>query len=111
MNKLSIKWLLLVMVFALAINVKAQHKTYLSGEDAATAVDWQFKVSEGRNSGFWTTIPVPSNWETEGFGYYLYGMDKMEGEKPCVGFYKHSFEFLKNNNKRYFIVFQDSRII
>ena len=108
MNKISIKWLLLALVFALDISVKAQHKTYLSGEDAATAVDWQFKVSEGRNSGFWTTIPVPSNWETEGFGYYLYGMDKMEGEKPCVGFYKHSFNFSKNKNKRYFIVFQGS---
>lgn len=69
---------LLILVFALGINVQAQKKVYLSGVDANTAIDWEFKISEGRNSGFWTTIPVPSNWEAEGFGYYLYGMDKVE---------------------------------
>ena len=90
-------------------SVQAQeNRTYLSGEDAATAVNWNFKINEGRNSGFWTTIPVPSNWETEGFGYYLYGMDKMEERGSGIANYRHEFHFQKKLDKRYFIVFQGS---
>ena len=47
---------------------------YLSGTDAASAVDWEFFCTEGRNSGKWTTIKVPSCWELQGFGTYQYGM-------------------------------------
>ncbi|MRX64796.1 glycoside hydrolase family 2 protein [Maribacter luteus] len=102
-QNIPIVFLLFILLYS---NAKAQSKVYLSGKDAETAIDWDFKISEGRNSGFWTTIPVPSNWETEGFGYYLYGMDKMVGEKPSIGYYRHSFDFSKNQKKRYFIVFQ-----
>ncbi|APY11627.1 hypothetical protein BWZ22_10400 [Seonamhaeicola sp. S2-3] len=86
----------------------AQSKVYLSGQGPKTAIDWEFKISDGRNSGFWTTIPVPSNWETEGFGYYMYGMDKMEKRIPPVGNYRYNFKYKKLNAKRYFIVFQGS---
>ena len=50
---------------------------YLSGTGPATAVPWEFKVSAGRRAGAWSTIPVPSNWELQGFGGYDYG----EGDK------------------------------
>lgn len=83
-------------------------RIYLSGKDAETAVDWEFKISAGRNSGAWSTIPVPSNWEAEGFGYYLYGMDKMEKRDPAVGSYRKSFNFSPQAGHRYFIVFQGS---
>ncbi|GGZ25208.1 beta-galactosidase [Echinicola pacifica] len=90
--------------FSLAI--QAQKIVFLSGEDASTAVDWEFMISEGRNSGFWTSIPVPSNWEAEGFGYYLYGMDQMDNRALPIGYYKHSFDWVKQDRHRYFIVFQ-----
>lgn len=46
---------------------------YLSGKGPSDAVRWDFFCSDGRNSGEWTTIPVPSNWEQHGFGNYDYG--------------------------------------
>ncbi|APY11626.1 hypothetical protein BWZ22_10395 [Seonamhaeicola sp. S2-3] len=101
---------LFLFVVALSLNISAQQKTYLSGEDASTAVNWEFKINNGRNSGFWTTIPVPSNWEAEGFGYYLYGLDKMEKRNSTsdIADYRHEFSFDKKSGKRYFIVFQGS---
>lgn len=104
-QKSLITVLLLVLLYS---GLSAQQKVYLSGEGASTAVDWEFKISEGRNSGFWTSIPVPSNWETEGFGYYLYGMDNMEKRTLPVGYYRHSFDFSVSTDNRYFIVFQGS---
>ena len=48
-------------------------RIYLSGKGPSDAVEWQFYCSDGRRSGEWTTIPVPSNWEQQGFGDYDYG--------------------------------------
>ncbi|WP_299430161.1 glycoside hydrolase family 2 TIM barrel-domain containing protein [uncultured Maribacter sp.] len=101
-------FIVIVMLLFIATSVQAQKKVYLSGEDASTAVNWDFKIDEGRNSGFWTTIPVPSNWEMEGFGYYLYGMDKVEDRLSGIADYRHTFDFKKVSNKRYFIIFQGS---
>ncbi|MUI16558.1 beta-galactosidase [Massilia dura] len=50
---------------------------YLSGKGPGSAVPWEFKVSDGRRAGAWSTIAVPSNWELQGFGGYDYG----EGDK------------------------------
>ncbi|CAM3320778.1 glycoside hydrolase family 2 protein [Zobellia roscoffensis] len=101
--------LLLLTTFFLGKEIKAQTKTYLSGTYADTAIDWDFKMSTGRNSGYWTTIPVPSNWETKGFGYYTYGKDHEDYEtNPEIGFYRHNFKFSTSTHKRYFIVFQGS---
>lgn len=47
---------------------------YLSGTGSDDAVDWEFFCTDGRNSGKWTTIKVPSCWELQGFGTYQYGM-------------------------------------
>jgi hypothetical protein len=46
---------------------------YLSGRGTDDAATWDFYCTDGRNSGTWTTIPVPSNWELHGFGAYNYG--------------------------------------
>ncbi len=64
---------------------------YLSGTGSDNRVDWDFYCTGGRNSGKWTTIPVPSCWETEGFGAYNYGYDKTEGRADEKGLYKYSF--------------------
>lgn len=47
---------------------------YLSGKGPEDAVLWDFFCTEGRRSGSWSTIRVPSCWEQEGFGTYNYGM-------------------------------------
>lgn len=44
---------------------------YLSGPGPSRR--WRFRCSAGRACGYWTTIPVPSNWELEGFGRFDYG--------------------------------------
>ena len=67
-------------------------KTYLSCQDVKTTVDREFRISEGGNSGFWTTIPVPSNWETEDFGNELYARAKIE--QRAVAYYRYCFSNL-----------------
>lgn len=68
---------------------------FLSGRDAAIPVDWEFFCTDGRNSGRWTTIPVPSNWELQGFGTYNYGHDWRDNNKKLgqeEGWYRHRFD-------------------
>ena len=50
------------------------HRLYLSGTGCDDMVKWDFRCSDGRNSGKWTKIGVPSCWELQGFGTYQYGM-------------------------------------
>ena len=63
---------------------------YLSGMDKDTPVQWEFYCTGGRNSGKWTTIQVPSNWELQGFGTYNYGQDVEKGSER--GKYRYRFE-------------------
>ena len=66
---------------------------YLSGLDKDQTVEWDFKVSGGRNSGEWNKIPVPSNWEMQGFGTYRYWSDWYENPVPdSVGNYRYAFD-------------------
>ena len=51
-------------------------KIYLSGTGNDHTVQWDFRVSAGMNSGKWSKIAVPSNWELQGFGKYDYGFAK-----------------------------------
>lgn len=69
--------------------VPVTEQRYLSGAGPATAVPWEFKVSAGRRAGAWSTIPVPSQWELQGFGGYDYG----EGDKRHTerGHYRLTF--------------------
>lgn len=62
--------------------VPVTEQVYLSGTGPRTAVPWDFKVSGGRRAGEWSSIPVPSNWELQGFGGYDYGDgDKLHNEQ------------------------------
>ena len=72
---------------------------YLSGTGPKDGVPWSFLCSSGRNSGVWTTIPVPSCWETQGFGVFDYGIVHRRASgsaKPPladeVGHYRTEFE-------------------
>ena len=78
---------------------------YLSGTDKDHTVAWEFRVSAGRRSGSWTTIPVPSNWELQGFGTYTYGQEKDKASE--AGRYRHRFDVPAGwGDKRVFLVFE-----
>jgi hypothetical protein len=65
---------------------------YLSGTDKDHRVDWEFFLNGGRNSGAWKTIPVPSNWEMEGYGTYRYFSDWEKDPAPdSTGIYRYKF--------------------
>ena len=79
---------------------------YLSGKDKDHTVPWDFYCTGGRNSGKWTKIAVPSNWELQGFGTYNYGHDKVKANEQ--GLYKHEFPSENWKGKKVFIVFERS---
>lgn len=83
---------------------------YLSGTSSQDQVEWDFYCSDGRNSGTWSTIKVPSNWETEGFGTYNYGHDHRNGNVRYgkeYGLYRHRFSVPESwVDKRVKIVFE-----
>ncbi|HEY8954547.1 glycoside hydrolase family 2 protein [Chitinophaga sp.] len=71
---------------------------YLSGTDKDHTVNWDFRCSGGQRSGKWTTIPVPSNWEQQGFGSYNYGHDKVKADE--TGLYRYRFTAPANWRER-----------
>ncbi len=71
-------------------------RQYLSGHGCDDMVPWDFFCTDGRNSGKWTKIGVPSCWELQGFGTYQYGMRfygkaTPEGIADETGKYKTEF--------------------
>ena len=87
------------------------HQIYLSGTDKDHTLNWDFYCNKGMNSGKWTKIAVPSNWELQGFGKYSYGTDnrKEETRSDEQGMYKHNFTIPQTyKNQRIFIVFEGS---
>jgi len=97
--------LLFVLVYCNAFSQGTIIK-YLSGTDKDHTAQWDFYCTGGRNSGKWTKIPVPSNWELQGFGTYNYGHDKVKGNEQ--GLYRHEFFADSWQGKKVFIVFEGS---
>src|ERR1041384_6419831 len=99
-----------------SLDLLAQQKEiqYLSGEDSKHTIAWDFFCTGGRNSGYWTKIEVPSQWEQQGFGSYNYGRDyKTYGKNfrfaDEKGMYKYSFNVPSAwKNKKVFIVLEGS---
>jgi len=105
------KHLLFILVLLVCNSIMAQKTEiqYLSGTGSDHTVNWDFFCTEGRNSGKWTQIPVPSNWELQGFGTYNYGGDKDENRGKETGLYKYTFLVPKEwKNKQVKIVFDGS---
>jgi beta-galactosidase/beta-glucuronidase len=103
------KKILLQLLFTVVyLSASSQGTTvkYLSGTDKDHTAQWDFYCTGGRNSGKWTKIAVPSNWELQGFGTYNYGHDKVKGNEQ--GLYKHEFFADGWQGKRVFIVFEGS---
>ncbi|UEG52843.1 glycoside hydrolase family 2 [Mucilaginibacter daejeonensis] len=86
-------FLICLLAFA-AQQASAQdtQRMYLSGTGSDHTVKWQFYCTAGPNSGKWTTIPVPSNWELQGFGKYDYGWAKDTVRGKEKGLYKYEFK-------------------
>ncbi|MCX6328705.1 MAG: glycoside hydrolase family 2, partial [Bacteroidia bacterium] len=87
---------------------------YLSGKGFNNTKTWEFFCTDGRNSGHWTRIEVPSCWEQQGFGNYEYGRNgysfgpkyKYANEK---GLYKLTFHVPETwKGKEVNIVFEGS---
>ena len=102
--------LALVLMTLIAATATAQQtqRLYLSGTDKDNTVQWDFLCTAGRNSGNWTKIAVPSNWEFQGFGNFTYRQD--DRKKPVEsGQYRYEFKLPPNwAGQRVFIVFDGS---
>jgi hypothetical protein len=100
--------LLLAILLAGSSAVFAQRteSQYLSGHGKDDAVPWNFFCTSGAQSGYWTNLPVPSNWELHGFGTLNYFRDLTNAYNER-GLYQHDF-FLPEDwsGKRIFLVFQ-----
>lgn len=89
--KIIVSYFFLLFCTAVQINAQQSETQYLSGTGSDHTVDWQFYCTGGMNSGKWTTIPVPSCWELQGFGKYNYGLDKDKEQGREQGLYKYEF--------------------
>jgi hypothetical protein len=97
----------LLLLGVLTINAQKTETVYLSGTDKDHTVKWDFFCTNGRNSGKWSKIEVPSCWELQGFGTYLYGNTNRKVNEQ--GLYKYEFAVPKSwNKKKVFIVFEGS---
>jgi hypothetical protein len=81
-----------LLIFCFEIKAQYTDRVYLSGTGNDNTVKWDFYCSAGMNAGKWTTIPVPSNWELQGFGKYDYGFAKDTVRGKEYGLYKHTFK-------------------
>ncbi len=85
----------------LAISQAAETEIrYLSGHGPKDAVPWEFTVTKGRRAGEKTTIPVPSNWEQQGFGSYNYGQGSPDPKANEHGLYRLEFSVPESWNGR-----------
>ena len=73
---------LILLLGGLTVSAQQTRTLYLSGTGSDDTRTWQFRCSDGMNSGRWTTIEVPSQWETQGFGEYNYGRSAGPGRQP-----------------------------
>ena len=106
--------ILLFLLTTWVVQAQETERQYLSGTGLGNTVTWQFRVSEGRNSGRWSKIEVPSQWELQGFGTYQYGITFYgkpfpEGVADEKGMYKYEFEVPeKFRGKQVSLVFEAS---
>jgi hypothetical protein len=97
----------IILFFLASLSGQETELFYLSGRDAGSPVEWDFRVDKGMKANIPSKIPVPSNWELHGFGAYNYGHDKNKSDE--TGFYKHLFQAKKSwENKTIIIVFEGS---
>ena len=90
---LTARALALVALLSSAASAQTTQRLLLSGTGSDSTVAWDFRISGGRQAGRWMTIPVPSNWEMQGFGTYHYSTDYQGADlaPDSIGEYRHRF--------------------
>jgi len=95
---------------ATVTNAQNTETLYLSGTGLGNTVTWDFYCSGGMNSGKWSKIEVPSQWELQGFGEYTFGRFYLvKGAKPSdeTGLYRYKFKVPADwKDKQISIVFE-----
>jgi beta-galactosidase/beta-glucuronidase len=98
---------ILALVLSFSLEGQKTEIQYLSGTDKDNTVAWDFFCTHGMNSGKWSRIEVPSNWELQGFGTYLYGNVNRKADEK--GMYKYEFTVPASwKKKKVNIVFEGS---
>ncbi|WP_316810010.1 glycoside hydrolase family 2 TIM barrel-domain containing protein [Pedobacter heparinus] len=82
----------ILLLLCSVVHAQQTEQLYLSGTGNDDTVKWDFFCTAGMNSGKWTSIPVPSNWELQGFGKYDYGFAKDSVRGKEQGLYKYNFK-------------------
>ena len=104
-RKLTILFALMLLCICTS-GAQETQRVYLSGHGKDDAVPWRFFCTTGALSGFWTNIPVPSNWDVKGFGHLTYKKDYSNAITEC-GLYEKDFTAPKKwKDKRVFLVFE-----
>jgi hypothetical protein len=99
-------WLALIWLGVGGSDAAETERVYLSGRGKDDTVPWRFMCTTGALSGFWTNIPVPSNWDVLGFGHLTYKKDYSNSITEC-GLYEKEFTAPKKwKDKRVFLVFE-----
>jgi hypothetical protein len=101
-----ILWLAVLIFLCQTASAIETQRVYLSGRGKDDAVPWKFLCTTGALSGFWTNIPVPSNWDVKGFGHLTYKKDYSNSITEC-GLYEREFSAPKSwKDERVFLVFE-----
>src|ERR1700722_18193338 len=104
-NRIILTFLLLLSGGRFGLHAQTTQIVYLSGTDKDHTVNWDFFINTGQKKGSWSKIPVPSNWELQGFGTYNYFQDTKNPEEQ--GLYTYHFNGdAAWHNKKVFIVFE-----
>jgi hypothetical protein len=100
---------LIAALFSLSsLFAQETQRQYLSGHGKDDVVSWKFMCTSGANSGCWTNLPVPSQWEMLGFGSLNYSKDPTNAQSES-GLYEHAFAVPATwSAQRVFLVFEGS---
>ena len=99
-------WLFLAALYG--ASAQETQIQFLSGHDKDDAVPWEFFCTSGANSGFWTNLPVPSQWDVKGYGTLHYQKD-LPTAWDEKGLYAHNFTVPADwSGRRIFLVFDGS---
>jgi len=98
--------LLAMWILALPALAQETEVQFLSGHGKDDAVPWKFLCTSGANSGRWTNLPVPAQWDVQGFGTVPYQKD-LTNAFDEKGLYAHEFTVPAGwSGRRIFLVFE-----
>src|SRR5688572_11364734 len=103
--KLNVSWVLPFLLLALPASAQETQRHYLTGRGKDDALPWKFFCTAGAQSGYWTNLPVPSQWDMQSFGTLNYGRDGTT-PPPERGLYELDFTVPETwSSQRVFLVF------